>query len=395
MDINYKGLKICMIADGHGLYDDRLYWKEALSFQRNGFEIVIIITGNNEREGHTEHGIQFYEVKVERYFKNKFLHFIFQSFYHKTNRKILKIAKTVHADIYNFHDYQQHVILKSIKKFKHHPKVVYDARVPLFHQLYSLSQDTGVRRFLVKLYAYYKQYYEYHVSKYYDAVLAVDDGIYNGFLKNSKCKYIDTIYNYTTLNDERKDIPLNQRKYDAIHCGGITKARGFYELLKIGKLLAKYDKKLLLLGRIFEEQLIEDFIFFVKENKLENHLIWIQPVGFNKVSDYYNDSKIGLNILLPNPAHEMIIQIKLFEFMNFGLPIITSNFGEMKSYVEKEDVGMTVNPFDENEIIDKIILILNDQNLYQKYCDNGKKAVDSRYNWALMEEKLVGIYHNL
>ena len=118
-------------------------------------------------------------------------------------------------------------------------------------------------------------------------------------------------------------------------------------------------------------------------------------VPHQEVSDYFNQIKIGLNPLLFAKTHEEIIQIKLFEYMNFGIPIITSNFGYMKKYVLENNVGIAIEPNDEKLLANTILDLLNDRKAFDEFATNGIKAVDERYNWDIMEEMLLETYQFL
>src|SRR5690606_255524 len=116
-------------------------------------------------------------------------------------------------------------------------------------------------------------------------------------------------------------------------------------------------------------------------NKLEKNIIIQDSVPYKEVSEYYNQIKIGLNPLLYAKAHLEIIQIKLFEYMNYGIPIITSNFGYMQKYVEENEVGISVLPDDENALAQAVVSLLTNRDLYEKFSQNGIRAVDEKFNW--------------
>ncbi len=40
------------------------------------------------------------------------------------------------------------------------------------------------------------------------------------------------LYNYTNLIDETKPIPIDEKIYDLIYCGAVTRLRGAFEILK-------------------------------------------------------------------------------------------------------------------------------------------------------------------
>ena len=62
------------------------------------------------------------------------------------------------------------------------------------------------------------------------------------------------------------------------------------------------------------------------------------------------------------------------------------------NYISKDKTGISVNPEKPEEIADALIKLLTDNEMYNQCSINGIKAVDKKYNWGLMEEKLLGIY---
>jgi len=125
-----KPYKICMISCLHGLYDDRIYWKEALSLKKHGYEVVHVGVGKQDRQFVSEHGIQMIEVEKKQYFANPFIDKIFrtitfrENIYHKIYKKILQNE----SDIYHIHDLQILKIIKQIKRFGWNPKIIYCPR---------------------------------------------------------------------------------------------------------------------------------------------------------------------------------------------------------------------------------------------------------------------------
>lgn len=389
--------KICFISDGHQLYDDRMYWKQALSLKKNGYDVSIVVAGETDEKGTTEHGVEYYKVKRVRFLQNNILNSFIKLFYYPTHLKMAAIANQIKADLYHVPDSKPNSFIHKIKNAAHKPKLVYDAREPIDNNLKLFSKAKGIKGKILFHYANYLQRKEYKKAELYDFVMMVDDGLKHRFLQHSRVKNPEVVYNYTNLITKRKNIPLPEREFDAIYCGVISEERGFYKILESSKLIVekKEDYKLLLLGNIFDPKLRNFLKKFISENNLEKNIIWMDYVRFDKVSDYYNQSKIGLNILYPSDAFRDIIQIKLFEYMNFGLPIITSNFGEMQNYVLDNKVGTSLNPFDEKELSEAVLKLLSEPDKMNEYSQNGKTAVDEKFNWGLMEKKMLGIYDNL
>lgn len=81
--------------------------------------------------------------------------------------------------------------------------------------------------------------------------------------------------------------------------------------------------------------------------------------------------------------------------MMFGLPIVGSNFGHISEYINEANVGETVDPTSPTMIWDAVNKILSDQELYNTYSKNGNKVASEKYNWDIMEIKLLKIYNSI
>lgn len=389
--------KICFVSDGHQLYDDRMYWKQALSLKKNGYDVSMVVADREDESGVTEHGIPFRKVKRTKFSEISLLNRFIKLFYYPTHRAMAKYAIDFEADLYHVPDSRPNRFIQKLKNSPHRPKLLYDAREPIDNNLKLFVKAKGFKKKLLHFYADYMQKVEYKKVELYDAVITVDDGLKRRFLENSKAKKVEVVYNYTNLKDKRKNLPFSEREFDAIYCGAISEERGFYPILKSTKQIIKKfpEYKVLLLGNIFDPKLKDYLSEFISENHLQKNIIWMNHLRFDKVSDYYNQSKIGLNILYPSDAFREIIQIKLFEYMNFGMPIVTSNFGEMQNYVLNNHTGLSVNPFDEKELAEAIMNLLSQPEKMEELGRNGIHAVDEKFNWDEMERKLLLIYDSL
>ena len=89
---------------------------------------------------------------------------------------------------------------------------------------------------------------------------------------------------------------------------------------------------------------------------------------------------------------EVSMPIKIFEYMAFGLPIIGSDFGHMKGYIQKDSCGIAVTPNDTEAIAKAIVRMLKDEKLFTKYGQNGSHVAKSKYRWDLEFEKLLSYY---
>ena len=393
-------IKVCFIADQHSLYDDRIYWKEAVSLIKKGYEVYYICIGNDEGNGKTKEGVYYHQIKRKKILPTTIFNYLFKKipFIKTEYHNALDICKNINPSIIHIHDIRINRIINDLKKNHPNVKLIYDAREPIDKNLKDYRFKTSkIPKFITNKYANYIQKWEYKKVKKYNYILAVDDGLYERFSSNVPHVNIEIIYNFTNLKDKRKFLSYDDKIFDAAYIGGLTKIRGTLTAVKATKYIVEKipSYKLLLLGEIFDKDLKNEITSFIKTNNLENNIILKNFIPYKEISNYYNQIKIGLNPLFNVKAHEEIIQIKLFEYMNFGLPIITSNFGYMKQYVEENNVGICIEPNDEKLLAETIIYLLENRELFDSYAENGIKAVNERYNWKIMENKLFSIYEKL
>lgn len=100
----------------------------------------------------------------------------------------------------------------------------------------------------------------------------------------------------------------------------------------------------------------------------------------------------GIALLKPVADYPDSYTTKLFEYMALKLPVITSDFPLYKKVVERSECGFCISPYDANLLADKLDWIINNIEKAFKMGDNGRKAVESYYNWENEEKKLLSFY---
>lgn len=129
---------------------------------------------------------------------------------------------------------------------------------------------------------------------------------------------------------------------------------------------------------------------------LTNVKLHLFPVQHNEI--ILNTTKADLLFAIYDtnvPNNKFASPNKLFESMMFSKPILVSDCTSMANIVREENCGIVVSYGDINSIKKAIFLLKDDLNLRRKLGSNGRKAYDSKYNWAIMEHRLLGIYSDL
>ena len=389
---------VCMISSLHGLYDDRVYWKEALSLKNHGYEVTHVTTGDKDLDFVSDHGIRLIQVKRKRYFRNPYIDILFRkiTFRPDVYKKMFGICASLHADVYHYHDVQINRFTRKLKQLSHAPAVIYDVHEDFSDLLLSGRSLHGPVRWLLRLYANRLNRWELSRASSCDFIIAAVDHICAKFGTMAEKGKAAVIYNYTTLQPDNL-LPAEHKKYDAIYCGQINPLRGGMEIAQ-AVVIAKQSIpgiKVLLLGPVPDAQYKKELLAVIARNNLQDNLILYGNVPYREIESFYQESRTGLGKFMPVSIFYYGIQIKTFEYMAFGLPVICSNFGTIDQIIRETGSGITVDPRSPESISKALIMLLTDKELYNTCSLNGRLAVKNKYNWKTEETKLLDIYTRL
>jgi glycosyltransferase involved in cell wall biosynthesis len=386
---------VCMLSCHHDLYDDRIYWKESLSLKKAGYEVVHIGVGSENLDVVSEHGIQLQTVKKHSFFKNPFIDKAFRKTTLQTSvyGLLLQKAKETNANVFHLHDLQLIRLVKKLKSLPQQPKVVYDA-----HEPYPITIAQNYSKYIVgnlfwKLYSRHIHRWEISKSKKCDLIISTEENVRDKFANAHPEVPVEVIYNYV----DTKPLPEAEKyRYDFIYCGGIRKRRGVFEMLNGIRSLKKEKQnvKLLLIGSIHDPGLRAQIINFINENNLAENIILKDSVPYAHIKKYYQLSRIGFAIFDKSKVNKTIMPIKIFEYIVFGLPVITSNFGHMYRITKEHSTGICVDPEDKEQIYSAMRQLLLNNETYAKYRNNCKVAA-KLFDWEAMEKKLLNLYSDL
>uniref|UniRef100_UPI003F7252E3 glycosyltransferase n=1 Tax=Dyadobacter sp. TaxID=1914288 RepID=UPI003F7252E3 len=73
-------------------------------------------------------------------------------------------------------------------------------------------------------------------------------------------------------------------------------------------------------------------------------------------------------------------------------PVITSDFPLYKSIVEPSQCGFCISPYDDAELLDKLVLLAGNEPQRVQMGRNGKICVENFYNWNHETQKLLSFY---
>lgn len=131
---------------------------------------------------------------------------------------------------------------------------------------------------------------------------------------------------------------------------------------------------------------------------IRDRVIFNQPVLGNVLLDYVAASDIGLVLIQPvSKSYNFALPNKLFENIHAGIPVLASSLPEINQLVKDNQIGLTCNIDDIDDISDKIRLLLN-ESCYNQCVENILK-VRFKYTWEnealILKSELEKIYNSL
>jgi glycosyltransferase involved in cell wall biosynthesis len=311
--------------------------------------------------------------------------------------RAFRLALHQRAGVYHFHDPELLPIGVLLKLFTR-AKVIYDVHENVPKQILNkLWLPSWGRKPLAVVY----KFVERMCLPFIDVIVIAEDSYIENYRGR---KNVVSIRNYPIISPLKASSPdTNQveelrRGFRLTYVGGVSKLRGALELVEAMKILKTKGYKditLSLIGSLIPLQLRDELVFLLRQYGLEESVYILGPIPHEKVFDVLVRSHVGLAILHPDPNYVDSLPTKLFEYMAAGLPVVASNFPLWKEIVERNRCGITVDPLDPKAIARAIEYLITHPEEARRMGENGRRAVEEKYNWEKEGEKLLKLYEEL
>jgi glycosyltransferase involved in cell wall biosynthesis len=369
--------RICHLTSVHPVFDIRIFHKECISLAKNGFEVTLIAPGQGlpyEKDGVN---IFLVNIPVRRLKRMVFITFL-----------MFFSARKTKAEVYHFHDPELMfcgVLLRLTGK-----KVIFD-----IHENVRLSFKTKewVPKILRGLLAVLYFGAERFCLLFFNRLILAEDS----YQKFYPIKKSTVVLNYPILKHYDHIDKENEKPLRLVYTGVVHVLKGVWEMLDLVKSLHQQGIKcqMLLVGEVRPERLLIEINEFLRENQLNDIVKLTGRVQFTEVAAFIQNSDIGLSLLKPIPNYYESLPTKIFEYMQFGLPVITNNFPLYKKYIEESGAGICVDISLRDELIGQVVKLLGDKTRIEELGQKGIFAVTTKYNWAMESRKLIKVYNNL
>jgi len=261
--------------------------------------------------------------------------------------------------------------------------VIFDSHEDYPKQILSKWYLNKIFRLLIsKLY----DIFEKQCCKYFDGIITPTDGLLEKFsqVHNS----VIQIRNYPLY--EPLEFEHQVRSDKLVYIGDITDVRGVLEMVKVLEHLPN-DVRLCLIGK-FRDPKLE---MMARKMKGWSKVDYLGYVPFEKAKSHMRTAIAGLVLLSPTIAYKEALPVKLFDYMNLGIPVVATNIPLWETILGEGKCGFTVDPQNTPKIAEIINSLRNDLNMCNQMGKSGNQAIYKKYNWESQRVKLVKLYREI
>lgn len=366
-------MKICHLTSVHPPSDTRIVHKECASQLHSGHEVTLVYLGMQIED---DNGLQYVVAGTKP--KSRWMRLtigIWRVFFAALHQK---------ADIYHFHDPE--LLLVGIVLHYMGYKVIFDVHEDLPYQI---KTKEYLPKIVCAILGRFIHIYERLAGYYLDGIITVAESIE----KRYKARKSICIFNYPKLSELSTDnISWYKREQAFAYIGGITVQRNIFGMMDATK---KKNFNLYFAGH-YESEFLKQEIKEKYLSKYEN----IHDLGFlrrEELSEVLQKVCGGLCVLQPTPQYLLhtVRSTKLYEYMMAGIPVIVSDFPNVRDFVKKAQCGICVNPLDAEAIGDAMQWLLDNPRKAEKMGNNGRNYIVNYCNWEQEAKKLDAFYQKI
>ena len=205
------------------------------------------------------------------------------------------------------------------------------------------------------------------------------------------------VYPNTVRDDFYKNKKIDKvlekqysKNFVITYVGNTSERRGLLTVIESLKTLRNTipNIKLLIIGKSSFDYVLKKEIKKYDVEELVDFIGWIKE---NEIPNYLSISKLGLSPLHRNIHHDTTYANKIFQYISFGCPIVSSDVIAQSELVKKYNIGIVFEDRNVMDLTKKIIQLYSEKNLFEKYRANCIESI-KKLNNSVISNQLISIY---
>ena len=205
------------------------------------------------------------------------------------------------------------------------------------------------------------------------------------------------VYPNTVRDDFYKNKKIDKvlekqysKNFVITYVGNTSERRGLLTVIESLKIIRKTipNIKLLIIGKSSFDDVLKNEI---KKHDIEELVDFIGWVKENEIPNYLSISKLGLSPLHRNIHHDTTYANKIFQYISFGCPVVSSDVIAQSELVKKHNIGVVFEDRNVMDLTKKIIKLYNEKDLFEKLRANCIESI-KKLNNSVISNQLISIY---
>lgn len=196
-----------------------------------------------------------------------------------------------------------------------------------------------------------------------------------------------------------KEVPPDEKlksigKFILVYIGEMGPQDGVdYLLHSLKHLVTEYNRKDFYCVIIGKGDAVPDLINLKTELKLDEFVKFTGHIPFEELLKYLSSADICLDPNPSNPLNDYSTWIKIMEYMSLGKPIVSFDLKETRFSAQQAAIYATPN--DTKEYAEKIVTLMNNQELRHNMSIFGRDRVKKELAWEIVSQNLLAAYKKL
>ena len=377
-------LKICILSSVHIALDNRVFYREACSLQRAGYEVTLVAVHDREE---VKEGVRIVPLPRVPRWQRPLLW-----------REVLRLARVVDADLYLFHDPE--LLLPT-------PLLRLQTGMPTVYDVHEANADfIAVKDYMPAALRYPAAWafgwLEPLLARLQSGLIFADDQIAQDFAEIDVPK--TTLFNFPAVEFVRGAAAslspwerAGVREPIVLYLGGMERNRGSALMVEaFARVLREMPAaRLLVVGHFMPPDLEQEVADHAARLGIADSLTLAGRVPFETIGRYLQQAAVGWVTWQAARKNQRNIPTKLFEYMAYGLPVVSSDLPSTRPFVHDGVNGYRVRADDPAAHAAAILALLRDPGYAARLGRAGRILVQERWNWQEMEKRLLRLAEEL
>jgi len=129
---------------------------------------------------------------------------------------------------------------------------------------------------------------------------------------------------------------------------------------------------------------------------MKNVVLYLTFTPHDKIIEETQKADVIFSFYDPKiPNNRYASPNKLFEAMMCGKPILVNSDTSMAKIVSLNKCGLIIEYGNEEELKNNLLKLIEDKELLKNLGLNARKTYENKYNWTIMEKRLINAYKHL